>query len=152
MTSMGRTASRGRAAGPLAVLAVLLGLLAMHGLASTHHAAAAAPAPHAVLPLADQAAGPEHHHGAAPAATSAAQQDAVALTTGPGVSCDEDCPDLMVLCVAVLTGVALALLLTRRRPSPLLLALPRPGAPTPGPPVRRARGPDPVKELCVSRT
>lgn len=155
MTSMGMTAPRARAATrALAVLAVLLGLLAMHGLASTHHAAAAsAPSalPHAAQADAAPAAEVDGVHDHA-FSTSSAEHDAVALAADPGATCDQTCPDLAVLCVAVLTGAALALLLARRRSSPLLLAPARPRAPAPAPPVRQARGPDPVRELCVNRT
>lgn len=152
MTSMGMTATRARAATRvLAVLAVLLGLLAMHGLASTHHAAAST-AQHVAQPDTAPAAEAEaasHHHAFA---MPAALHDAVAVAADPGGTCDETCADLAVLCVAVLTGAALALLLARRRPSPLLLAPASPRAPAPAPPIRQARGPDPVRELCVSRT
>jgi hypothetical protein len=152
LTSMGMTAPRARAATrALAVLAILLGLLAMHGLASTHHAAAASTPAHTAQ--ADAAPAGEvvgaHDHAFA---MSAAEHDTTALAPDPGATCDQTCPDLAVLCVAVLTGAALALLLARHRSSPQLLApaTPRPAAPAP--PVRHARGPDPVRELCVSRT
>ena len=128
MTSMGMTAPSARAATrALAVLAVLLGLLAMHGLASSHHAAAATTA----------------------AATTAAQHH---LAAPGGLACDQDCPDLALLCVAVLTGAALTLVMARRRSSPLLVAPACVRGPAPMPPMRHARGPDPVRELCVSRT
>jgi hypothetical protein len=149
---MGTTAGTGRAARPLAILAVLIGLLAMHGLSSTHHAAAASPPPHSALPpAASPEADPGTHHQAV--ARPAAPPDIVAFVGEPGASCDDTCTDLAMLCVAVLTGAALALVLARRRSSPLLPAPARPGVPAPaGPPVRYARGPDPVRELCVSRT
>ena len=134
MTSMVRTGPRFRAAARvLAVLAVLLGLVAMHGLASTHHAAAATPL---------EQHEPTQHHAEAPTSSAPAS---------PG--CDDDCSGLAVLCVAVLAGAALlARLLTRRR-TPLLLTTRRhPHAALRAPPVTHARGPDPVKELCVSRT
>lgn len=131
----------------LAVLAVLLGLLAMHGLASTHHAVAAT-GQHSAAAVASPADEAVAHH--APAA--AVVHDGAALAAPAGADCGGDCPDLGVLCVAVLlTGAALALL-ARRRSSPLLLAPARPLAPTRAPPGRLARGPDPVKELCISRT
>lgn len=151
---MGETAARGRAARLLAVLAVLLGLLAMHGLASTHHAAAAAPAAHAALPAAEaeaEAGRNVHRHGAAPVAVPAQAHGAAPLA-GDGASCDDDCPDIAMLCVAVLTGAALALLLARERRPVLLPASAHPRAATRAPPVRMARGPDPVRELCISRT
>lgn len=147
MTSMGMTAPGLPAATrALAVLAVLIGLLAMHGLTSTHHAAAATTsAQHHPAP-AD--ASPVHHH----AAGAAVVHDNAALADSPGASCDETCPDLAVLCIAVLTGAALALLLARRRSSPLLPSSDRPRGPAPAPAVRHTQGPDPVRELCVSRT
>ena len=149
MTSMGTTAPRARASSRVfAVLAVLLGLLAMHGLASTHHAAAATSAAQTAA-VADTPPAHDHGHGAAP--TAAVQHDR-ALLTGPGASCDDDCPDLAVVCVAVLTGAALALLLARRGSAqPHIAQAPREAAVN-EPPVRSARAPDPVKELCVSRT
>ncbi len=168
MTSMGMTAPTARAATrALAVLAVLLGLLAMHGLSSTHHAAASPPphaappatAAHAAVEAAPEAEAGAHHHAVAlpaaalpAAALPAALHSTVALVGGPGASCDDGCPDLAMLCLYVLTGAALALLLARRRSSWLLVAPARPRAPGPAPPVRHARGPDPVRELCVSRT
>lgn len=154
MTSMGTAASREHAARWLAVLAVLLGLLAMHGLGSPHHAAAASGATHAALPAAatspDDDAHAHHHRHAA--AKPEVPHDAVALLGSPGASCDGACPDLAMLCVAVLAGAALALLLTRRRSCPALATPARPRDPARAPPVRHARGPDPVRELCVSRT
>lgn len=148
MTSMGTAASRERAARPLAVLAVLLGLLAMHGLASTDHAAAASAAPHAAATSPEDDATAHHHAADKPEAP----HDAVALLGSPGAACDETCPDLAMLCLAVLAGAALAMLLARRRSSPGLAAPARPRGPVRAPPVRHARGPDPVRELCVSRT
>ena len=149
MTSMGTTARTRASAHVFAVLAVLLGLLAMHGLASTHHAAAATSAAQTAA-VADTPPAHDHGHGAAP--TAAVQHDR-ALLTGPGATCDDDdCADLAALCVAVLTGAALALLLARRGSAqPLLAQAPR-GAAVRAPPVPPARAPDPVKELCVSRT
>lgn len=145
---MGMTAPGPRAVTrALAVLAVLLGLLAMHGLASTHHAAASA-APHAPATSPEDDATAHHHAAVEPEAA----QDAVALLDSPGAACDETCPDLATLCLAVLAGAALAMLLARRRSSPELAAPARPRGPVRAPPGRHARGPDPVRELCVSRT
>lgn len=148
MTRMGMTAPGPRAATrALAVLAVLLGMLAMHGLASTHHAAAATTAAQHPPAPADSSSVQRHAAGAAVVHDNA---DVLAAPDGP--ACGEDCSDLALLCVAVLTGAALALLMARRRPSPLLVAPARGRAPAPAPPVGHARGPDPVRELCVSRT
>lgn len=130
----------------LAVLAVLLGLLAMHGLASTHHAAAASTPPHTGAAVLAGDAGAGVHHA------FAGQADTGALMGTSGASCDQNCPDLGVLCLAVLTGVAAALLLARRRAGPVLPARAWQAGRAVAPPVRHARGPDPVRELCVSRT
>ena len=151
MTSMGTTARTRASAHVFAVLAVLLGLLAMHGLASTHHAAAATSAGQSAA-VADTPSVHDHgYHAAAPAGADAVQHDR-ALLTGPGASCDDDCPDLAVVCVAVLTDAALALLLARRGSAQPHIAQALREAAVNEPPVRSARAPDPVKELCVSRT
>ncbi|MCU1691430.1 MAG: conserved rane protein of unknown function [Frankiales bacterium] len=152
VASMGRSAATTRAARPLAVLAVLLGLLAMHGLVGAHHAAAATSTHQA------PAAGAVHHHGpagapfATPAHATVVARAVAVLVDGPGASCDGDCAHLGELCLAVLTGAALALLLARRGPAPLLLAPTRRAPRGAGPPGQHARGPDPVRELCISRT
>jgi hypothetical protein len=73
-----------------------------------------------------------------------------AVAAPAGATCGADCSDVAALCLAVLFGAGLALLLARRRTSCLSLARTRCRAPAP--PVRHARGPDPVKELSVSRT
>jgi hypothetical protein len=77
--------------------------------------------------------------------------DAVVVSGPTGPGCDDDCTDLAVLCAVVLAGAALLLLLARRR-ARLLATPPRHDRTTSAPPVRQARPPDPVKELCVSRT
>lgn len=156
---MGRTAWGARAAQrALAVLAVLLGLLAMHGLTSSHHASAASSTPHTraaavlageVAALSDADGAAEHHH--VPTA-SAAGPDGAALLGSPGASCDQTCSELAVLCLAVLTGVAAAVLLARRHARSLLPGQTRQTGRALAPPIWHARGPDPVRELCVSRT
>lgn len=152
---MGMAEWRGRVGTLLAVLAVLLGLLGMHALASAHHAAAA-PADRAAQPAAGPAptrAGlPEHHGGIAAETEPVLQQHAAALAATSGQSCDGGCASLVAICVAVLTGAALALLLARRRARPAVAAPPRPPVRALAPPAWHARGPDPVRELCVSRT
>lgn len=149
MTSMDRTAPGRAATRALAVLAVLLGLVAMHGLASTHHAAAATAVRGAAQHQAEPTAPKHPQHAAVPAIEKAA-----AAVAGPeGPACGDDCTDLAVLCVAVLTGVMLGALLLAGRRAALLPAPPRHGhAALRAPPVRHVRGPDLVKELCVSRT
>ncbi len=146
MTSMGGTAVRTRAAYPLAVLGVLLGLLAMHGLASAHHAAASS----ARLVTQDVPDPAAHHHGSAVALSAAARDVVLAAPARP--ACDQDCPAVVVLCLAVLTGAALALLLAGRRSRALPLPPARRTAGALPRPARHARGPDPVRELCISRT
>lgn len=153
MTSMDSTQTTGRAARAAAVLAVLLGLLAMHGLASPHHAAAASTPTHAAA-TAGAHVGPAHHDvpmtsaDAMPAVREAAQ----ALAAPPMPAGGGDHLGVVALCVSVLTGAALALLLARRRRTPVVLAPARHAVRPPAPPARHARGPDPVRELCVSRT
>ena len=151
MTSMDETAPRGRATRLLAALAVLLGLLAMHGVASPHHAAAApAVTGHAAASPAESAH-PQDHVATAHLET-ASHQEAQALPGPAGPACHDGCASIGALCVAVLAGAALVLLLSRRQSSPLRLAQVRRSVRAPAPPYRHARGPDPVRELCVSRT
>jgi hypothetical protein len=146
VTSVDWTAPGARAVTrALAVVAVLLGLLAMHGLASAHHAGAATPSvQHQAAPTAPEL----HQHGAA----APVAQDAVGVAAPAGPACDDGCPVLAVLCVAVLAGAALLALLLARRRAPLVAAPPRHDHATRAPPARLARPPDPVRELCVSRT
>lgn len=125
----------------LALLAVLLGLLAMHGVAMSHHAQAAAK-------VAGAHSASEDHHGAEQIARSQGA-DAVEL---PSPVCDRTCQtSVATLCLAVLTVAALGAVGMRRRGSAVTWMPVR----RPRPPV--ARGlvlppPDPVRELCVSRT
>ena len=102
----------------LPLLAVMLGLLAMHGLASTHHTAAAparAGTPSAVAAVDSPPAGSQHRHGpqehdraasGAPAATAMAGSLLERAVTGPAVpGCSDECTDgLAVLCAAVLAA------------------------------------------------
>ena len=188
MDSVDRALGNRRAAPArlLALFVVLVGLLAMHGLASSHHSAATAaerPAgsaerraaatvtnhhsaaavrahdvPHA--PAHQGLHAPAHpgphapaHHGAATAG-SPAQQPTVPLAAPSGPSCDTDCvTGRVALCLAVVAAavVATAVLLSHRaRPWGSRPALGTARAPTAArldPPP-----PDPVRELCVSRT
>ena len=156
---MDRTARNGRAAPArlLALFAVLVGLLAMHGLASSHHSpAAAAEHPSGPAQLHSAAAVQAHapaHHGAA-ATGSPDQQPTGPLAAPSGPSCDTDCiTGLVALCVAVLAAAVIAtavLLRHRARPWGSRPARGTARAPTAArldPP-----SPDPVRELCVSRT
>ena len=141
----------------LAVLAVVLGLLAMHGLVSGHHVVADRPgagpghgrsvSPAHLAPVVGAAAHPDHaaERAAAPAPPAAA-------------SAHPACPDcsdqaLALLCLAVLTlGVAGLLRLHAGQPHrPVRAALLRvPARAAPRRPVLRP--PDLVADLCVSRT
>lgn len=148
----------------LAVVALVAGLLAMHGLATGHHApahASGAPTAHAVTAVAADAASAAADDGALPphhAAEAVAHVPTPAeqlLTLGPPGECGSDCPDAAAakaLCLAVLTGLALALHLARSRHVALLHrrrgAACRPRAPGAAP----HSCPDLVSELCISRT
>lgn len=156
MEGMHRTAWNGRVAPTrlLALFAVLVGLLAMHGVASSHHSPASAAERHSAAAV--QAHDVPHapaHHGVA-AAGSPVEQPTGPLAAPGGPRCDTDCATgLMALCVAVLVAavVATAVLLRHRAyPWGSRPALDTARAPTgdrlaPPPP-------DPVRELCVSRT
>lgn len=142
-----------------ALLAVLLGLLAMHGLASTHHALAAPTTAALAGPVAPAPSHPDHHdhqdhqdhHALAAPAAGVTSGDAQVLSLP---ACDDECPTaLVVLCVVILTGVLAAAVLARRRTLPPQLrhlAAVRARAPA-GAHAFRSR-PDLVAELCVSRT
>ena len=145
-------AARGRAARLFAVLAVLLGLLAMHGLASAHHAAATAPvADHgATVAGEDPAAELPHEHPAVQHGAADAVSAASSALEAP--SCHDDCPTAAALCVAFLAIAALALLLARQRPAVPRWAPTRRRTRPSAPPIWHGPGPDPVRELCVSRT
>jgi len=150
---MDRTAQNGHGAyvvRVLTLLAVLLGLLAMHGVASTHHApAAAAEPPAAAQPYDPPAAGPHHQ-----AATAAAEQPSP-LSAGPSApSCDQDCPvALVVLCVAVLAMAAALFVAVALRPHRSLVVAPTVCCARAPASARAALPPpDPVRELCISRT
>ena len=170
MSRTGQTL-RGAAAAArlLGLLAVVLGLLAMHGLASAHHAAASAAAPvhapsssagHSLLPPDRDGTHPHHHDGLASPATAGPATAAGLLDVagaGPAVpGCDDDCPSgLAALCAAVLAAAAATAWLVgaaARRPAAVA---PARGGPRPRAPAAARRllpGPDPVAELCVSRT
>ena len=170
MASVDRTARDGRAAQVLAVLALLLGLLAMHGLVADHSSSGAVQGPTsatapglqqrlgAALGLADPTP-PGQHHGAAmhvlahPAGLTAALAPAGRPDAGALHSPCTDCPDhgAVALCLAVLVAVVARLLAHRARAAPSAapqVRLPLLGAgPLPFP-----RPPDLVAGLCVSRT
>lgn len=164
MSRTGRNRGGAPAGRLLGLLAVLLGLLAMHGLASGHHAAAVS-AGHAAAPALVSVQAAEHvggshdpakdrrHEHAVATAPAVTVQDGTgtALAGKAGRACDEDCSDgLAVLCVAV---AAAALAATGARARVLLAsARPRPRVRAPTACLRVLPAPDPVAELCVSRT
>ena len=169
--SVDRALRNGRAAPVrlLALFAVLVGLLAMHGLASSHHSHATAAERPAGPAEGHVAATVVNHHIAAAlqahdvphapahdgaAAGSPAQQPTSPLAAPSGPSCDTDCvTGRVALCLAVVAAavIATAVLLSHRaRPWGSRPALGTARAPTAArlaPPP-----PDPVRELCVSRT
>jgi len=159
---MGGTTRNGhdtRALRVLGLLAVLLGLLAMHGLASSHHAPASASASTsaavhsaATSPVHEPGAARDHHNADAVVAT---QQSSALPASTAGSSCEQDCSGaVFALCVAVLAAtaaLAAAIVLRRRRRGSVesaavgVVRAPA-SARSAFPP------PDPVRELCVSRT
>jgi hypothetical protein len=131
-----------RSARGLAALAVIAGVLAMHGLATAHHGTSAAPLTPAVMAVAHAAEG--HPHASAGAVTASASHDCDLL-------CQSGEHGLALLCAAVLLTAAASVLVLRQRTG----LLPR----TTGPPTAarpRATAPprsfDLVAELCISRT
>lgn len=164
MSRTGQARRSAAAARLLGLLALVLGLVGMHGSADSHHAAAT-PALSTVAavgtdtPALSQGRAATHRleHGASGAPAGAA---APAGLSGGGVlrpspQCSDDCPDgLGVLCAAVIgaaAATALVVAAARRR----AVTAPADGGPQPRAPAaaRRLRpGVDPVAELCVSRT
>lgn len=158
MSRPGPTARRA-ASRLLSLLAVLLGLLAMHGLASTHHAVATGVPVHVLAPahVSDE---PTLGHSVTTTHGPDAVNRATVLFTGslltgpPGPGCDDDClRGMAAVCAAVLAAAAAAAVLTQaagRRP--LLPARSR--STSHACVVQRRLLPklDPVSELCVSRT
>ncbi len=146
----------GRANRVLAMLAIVMGVLAMHGLVGGHHGTvpivAAATASDATGPPADHTAGRLHtiQHGMLGAAATATTP----VHDLPG-GCDGECSEhpsgLLLLCVAVLLAAGVAL-------APGLASRTWRTAPAIGPPGRRllttapARRFDLVADLCISRT
>jgi len=161
MSTTGQARSGPAAARLLALLAVVLGLLAMHGLASTHHAAAgpgSAPTAAAAVAAPKDRAGAHRHEPAssgareATAASSALPDGAVAPADP---ACGDDCSSgLAVLCAAVLAAGTAWLVIAAAargcRLAPAAGGVPQARAPATG--RRLLTGPDPVAELCVSRT
>lgn len=154
---MGATAAR-----LVALLAVVLGLLAMHGLASGHHGVAGAPGHDAAAVRA--VAEPPGAHGTAVMTSHTAETASAVMPPGSGSyavptppSCDDDCPTAVAaVCAAVLAAAAMTAALVRAaaaRRSPLsATAGSGHRARAPAPPRRLLPRLDPVAELCVSRT
>lgn len=133
----------------VAVLAVIAGVLAMHGLASTHHGATAAPLIPALLAPANVEG--HAHHAAAPADAAAPGQAVASAAHDCGLLCPSGEHGLALLCVAVLLAAAAGVLVLRQRTG----ALPMRTGPAPILRVRSTAPPrsfDLVAELCVSRT
>jgi hypothetical protein len=127
----------------LAVLAVLAGVIAMHGLETAHHGVTATPLVPAVLAAMDADG---HAHAAATAQTLSVDDHA----------CDALCQGseqaLALLCVAVLLAAAAGVLGVLRRRTGLL---PRKTGPPTSLFSRTAAPPrsfDLVAQLCISRT
>ena len=156
---MARTAQNGHDAHVvrvLTLLAVLLGLLAMHGVASTHHASAAAAEPPAAAQPHELPQAVPHHQAVShhQAVTAAAQQPSP-LQAGPTTpSCDQDCQGALVaLCVAVLAVAAALAVAVVLRPHRGVVAAPTvSSADAPASARAALPPPDPVRELCISRT
>lgn len=140
----------GRTVRALAVLAVVLGVLAMHGLAGGHHVAAPAGPAATAIAAADQDAQP--HTAAHDLLTAAASAPVHELVGGCQADCSEHASGLLVLCLAVLLAVVGTASL-RRHSGARRVAL----GDDPPPHVRaRASVPrrrlDLVADLCISRT
>jgi hypothetical protein len=160
---VGRTRQSGQAGRLLALLTVLLGLLAMHGLASTHHAAATVPVQQASAATEDRGAhtgSPPGHtslHGAhehEPLASTSLGASAPAAVAAPGEpGCTDSCTgSLALLCVAVLAAAAAAAVSTWQRCSHSAPARAEPRGRAPGAARWWPPDLDPVAELCISRT
>lgn len=146
----------GRARRVIAVLAIAVGVLAMHGLASGHHGAVPAL-------TATTAAVEQHAAGAAHAAEHAGHQALAAGATAAAPlhdvlagGCDGDCGEhpsgLALLCAAVLLAAAGAMVLGLAKRT--WRTVPSTGPPerartSTSAPLRRL---DPVADLCISRT
>lgn len=146
----------GRARRVLAVLAIVLGVLAMHGLASGHHGAVPA------LPALTSATAAADQHPAATAEHAAQQTEAAGATAVSPLhdvlagGCHGDCGEhpsgLVLLCAAVLLAAAAAIVVGLGRRT--WRAVPATGPP----PAKRPRSTAPprrldlVADLCVSRT
>ena len=135
----------------LAVMTLIAGILAMHALATSHHGATATPVLSSVLDVADSIDG--HLHAAAIGARAAVDGSHEPLTSQHDCAgaCEGGEHALALLCVAVLLAAGAHGLVLRQRSGLLPRRSGPPGravAPPPAPP----RPPDPVADLCISRT
>ncbi len=166
---MSRSSQQGalRGARVLGLLALLLGLLAMHGLGSGHQTGGGTAARvEAVVPAGHQHAGSAHRHLISTSGDVRHQLPALneptlvavdplgtsaALEPAPCDGCQQH--DVALLCLAVLTlGLAGLVGLLAQHPHPSgAVALPEQPTTRAGPPLR-LRPPDLVAGLCVSRT
>jgi hypothetical protein len=130
-----------RSARVLAALAVIAGVLAVHGLATAHHGTSAATLTPAFMAVAQAVDG--HPHTSLAAATASHDCDLL---------CQSGEHSLALLCAAVLLTAAASVLVLRKRTGLLLPR--RTGPPTATRPVATAppRSFDLVAELCISRT
>ncbi len=163
---MSRSSQQG--ARVLGLLALLLGLLAMHGLGSGHQTGGGTAARvEAVVPAGHQHAGSAHRHLTSTSGDVRHQLPALneptlvavdplgtaaALEPAPCEGCQQH--DVALLCLAVLTlGLAGLVGLVAQHPHGPFGAVALPEQPTTraGPPLR-LRPPDLVAGLCVSRT
>lgn len=150
----------------LAVLALLTGVLAMHGLAPGHQRAAQTLTQTAArMAMATPAAGPAqlsaHASGSVTTASAAHAPAAVPASLAVQAPCDSGCPDAghgpSTLCLAVLTAAAAAtaaaavLALVAHRGPARVLRRP-PSVLTHARPPRRPRRIDLVADLCICRT
>lgn len=143
----------GRVARVLAVLAIALGVLAMHALSGGHHGGVPVIPATTGSVAAHDVAGPlhgaEHHLLAAAAATAAPLQDVAGGCDG---ECSERSSGLLLLCMAVMLAAASALALRlesrTRRTAARSASAPGGRARTTAP----GRPLDLVADLCISRT
>ena len=147
MGAEGRATSWPAAARAVALLALLVGLLAMHGLGGAQH--------HAPPPDAHAATSPPAQHiGHAVSQPGHAALAAVSsVSERVAAACHDDCaePGVAALCLAVLTAVVVALLAAARARAcraKTESALRRGWTVRAPPPLRF----DLVADLCVSRT
>lgn len=144
----------GRAARLLAGLAVVVGLLAMHGTVGAHHGPADPPGPAATAREAmPPAVMPPAVMPPAVMTTAVMTTPVDVLAASPALpACSAGCGPMTALCLAVLAAAGLAVAHALRGTAAPRALGPGPLARVRPSTARRARGPDPVRELCISRT